>query len=415
MSDFLPSRAWWRAFFTSPDTWWQIGALVAIVLAIWAIVKYLRHHTSPSTNAGSMMDVGRSTIRITLPALFPALLWVGLIVVVTIFRKLDLATDILRPAVLLSGAAALVRGGLLVLRHSFDERSRVQAWEGMLTVTVWGIAALHILGWLPFVERTLDEYAFSFGKIRISVFNIVSLVLMIALMLLVALWLSNVIRWQVTKSRLLDESMKLALTKLSTFILLTIAVVVAMSSAGIDLTAFAVFSGALGVGLGLGLQRVISNFVSGFILVFEGSIRPGDVIKIGNDRGAVHSLRARYVVVHTDEGLDLFVPNETLLTSQITKSSIEHGNKVRFNVSVQIALDKNPEAALELLLRLARENPNVLSDPAPMATVEGFTENRTNLELSGWIENTAFGLETIRSDLCRRIWQEFRASGLAFT
>src|SRR6185436_3579374 len=126
-----------------------------------------------------------------------------------------------------------------------------------------------------------------------------------------------------------DASMKLALTKLTTFTLGTLAVLAAMVSAGIDLTTFAVFGGALGVGLGLGLQRVVSNFVSGFVLAFEGSIQPGDRITVSGQKGKVIALHARYVVVHTDDGLDLLVPNENLATSEIVNWSYDGDRRVR--------------------------------------------------------------------------------------
>jgi hypothetical protein len=205
----------------------------------------------------------------------------------------------------------------------------LKAWEGVLTVTIWTLVALHILGWLPWVEELLDDYALNFGKLRISLLNVVSFVLSIAVMLLVALWLANAIRNRVASSRVLDDSMKVALSKLVKFMLLTLAVLAAMMAAGIDITAFAVFGGALGVGLGLGLQRVVSNFVSGFILVFEGSIRPGDVISFGNTFGTVRALHTRHIVIHTRDGMDILVPNENLMTSEITNWSYEGDRKIR--------------------------------------------------------------------------------------
>lgn len=412
MDDILPSGAWWRAFVSAPDTWWQIGILLFGSLATWILGRYLRRHLEPVIQPGRVKGMGRTAVRTGALALIPALLWLWLIVAVAILRKLGMATDVLRPAMLLVGAAALIRAGVFVLRHSFSPGSRLKAWEGVLTATIWTLVALHILGWLPLVIQTLDDYALGFGSVRVSLYNVTSFALLIALLLLAALWVSNVIGWRVAKSTVLDESMKLALTKLTTFVLATLAVFVAMIAAGIDLTAFAVFGGALGVGLGLGLQRVVSNFVSGFILAFEGSIRPGDRINIGSQRGLVQALHARHAVVHTEDGLDILVPNENLLTSEITNWSYAGDHKVRLSVPVQIGYGDDPETALALLVRLARAHTRVLADPAPTALLVGFGDSGVNLELRVWINDREAGVTDVRSDLCRRIWQEFKAAGI---
>lgn len=412
LSDLLPSRAWWRAFLNSPDTWWQFGMFVLGAGATWILGRYLRSRLDPVIQPGIVKGVGRTAVRTTAIALIPALFWLWLAASAAVFRKLGLATDVLRPAMLLVGAAAIIRAGVFVLRHSFSPGSRLKAWEGVLTATIWLLVALHILDWLPYVEQTLDEYALMFGKVRVSLYNVVSFALLIGLLLLAALWISNVVQRRVAKSVVLDNSMKLALTKLTTFSLGTLAVLAAMVAAGIDLTTFAVFGGALGVGLGLGLQRVISNFVSGFILAFEGSIRPGDRISIGNQRGEVRALHARHAVVHTEDGLDILVPNESLLTSEIVNWSYAGDCKVRFTVTVQISYDDDPEVALALLMRLARENPLVLADPAPSAIVTGFADSGVNLELRGWIEDPACGVVDVRSRFYRRIWAEFKKTGI---
>ncbi len=412
MDEILPSRAWVRAFLSSPDTWWQFGIFLIGATATWVLGRYLRGRLTPVIQPGVVKGMGRTAVRTTALALIPALFWSWLAIGLVAFRKLGFATDVLRPATLLVGAAALIRASVFVLRHRFSPGSRLKAWEGVLTVTIWLLVALHILDWLPLVEQTLDEYALMVGKVRVSLYNLVSFALLIGFLLLAALWVTNVVHRRVMKSAVLDASMKLALTKLTTFTLGTLAVLVAMVTAGIDLTTFAVFEGALGVGLGLGLQRVVSNFVSGFILAFEGSIRPGDRISIGAQRGQVRALHARHAVVHTDDGLDILVPNENLLTSEIVNWSYAGDCKVRFTVPVQIGYDDDPETAMALLVRLARENQRVLVIPEPAALIAGFGDSGINLELRGWIEDLEYGVGSVRSDLYRRIWKQFRAAGI---
>lgn len=413
MDDLFPTRAYWRTLLGSPDTWWQLAVFMLGALATWLLGRYLHRRLDKVTQPGGIDEgMGRTFVRTTAIALIPALFWLWLAAGAAIFRKLDITTEILRPAMLLIGAAALIRAGVFVLRHSFSPGSRLKAWEGVLTTTIWAVVALHILGWLPYVVQVLDEYALTFGKVRVSAYNVVTFFLFTALLLLAALWISNAIRVRVARSSVLDQSMKFALGKLSTVILLITAVLASMVVAGIDLTAFAVFGGALGVGLGLGLQRLVSNFVSGFVLAFEGSVQPGDDVTVGGQKGRVTALHARYVAIHTDDGLDLLVPNENLVTSDITNWSYEGDRKVRVKVQMQISQQDDPEAALALLEGLASEHARVLREPAPTAQVTAFGDNGILLELQCWIDDQDYGVGRVRSDLYRQIWRTFKAAGI---
>ncbi|MBI3778943.1 MAG: mechanosensitive ion channel [Gammaproteobacteria bacterium] len=408
----LPSSTAIRDFLNSPFTWWQIGLFLAGLLIAKLIGDRLLPRLQSVTEAGGIEGMRRTAMRTGALALVPLLLWLWLLAVSAILRNQGWPTGLLRPAMILAGALAVIRMGVFVLRHSLSPGGPLKAWEGVLTVTIWTLVALHILDWLPWIEQLLDDYALSFGKVRISLLNVVSFVLSIAVMLLVALWLANAIRNRVQQSRVLEDSMKIALSKLVKITLLTLAVLMAMMMAGIDITAFAVFGGALGVGLGLGLQRVVSNFVSGFILVFEGSIRPGDVISFGNTFGTVRALHTRHIVIRTRDGMDILVPNENLMTSDITNWSYEGDRRIRLRLPVQTGYDDDPEQVIVRLERIAREHGRVLKNPAPAAVVSGFGDNGVNLELLVWIDNPEHGGD-VRSDLFQRIWKDFKTAGIS--
>jgi len=408
----LPSNEAIRDFLNSTSTWWQIGIFLAGALLAKLIGDQLLPRLQSVAETGGIEGMGRTAVRSGALALVPLLLWLWLLAFSAILRHQGWPTGLLHPAMILAGALAVIRMGVFVLRHSFSPGGPLKAWEGTLTVTIWTLVALHILGWLPWVEQMLDDYALTFGTVRISLLNVLSFSLSIAAMLLLALWLANAIRGRVVQSRALDDSMKIALSKLIKFVLLTLAVLAAMVAAGIDITAFAVFGGALGVGIGLGLQRVVSNFVSGFILAFEGSIRPGDVISFGNTFGTVRALHTRHVVIRTRDGMDILVPNENLLTSDITNWSYEGDRRIRLRLPVQTGYDDDPQQVIARLERIALEHDRVLKDPAPAAVLTGFGDNGVNLELLVWIEDPERGAD-VRSDLFQHVWKDFKTAGIS--
>lgn len=401
-----------RSLLATPSTWWQLAVVGGGFLLALLIGHFLQKKLQPIVQPGVVTGLRRMAMRTGVLALIPLVWWLLLLAAKTWLNRRGHPIDVLQIAVILVGALTLIRMGVFVLRHSFSPGSKLKAWEWSLTVTIWGLVALHILGLLPVVIEVMDEHALTLGGGRISLYTVVSFVLSIALLSLVALWLTNGIQALLRSSQALDDSVKIVLGKLTRFLLLSLAVVVAMVTAGIDLTALAVFGGALGVGLGLGLQRIVSNFVSGIILAFEESVRPGDVITVGNTFGVVQALHARHIVVRNRDGLDILIPNETLLTSDITNWSYGDRN-VRFRLPVQISYQNDPVQAMALMETAARETTRVLSDPAPVARLMGFGDNGIDLELRLWVNDPENGVNNVRSDTNVRIWRAFREAGIS--
>ena len=408
----LPSIEELKYILTLASTWWQIGVLISGILLALLIGQWLQPRLQPAIEPGGVSGLRRTAMRTGMLVTVPLILWLWLVGTSALLRHAKgQTTEILHLAILLVGTLALIRMGVFILRHSFSPGSKLKAWEGAMTTSIWGIVALHLLGWLPYIEQVLDEYALTLGKVRISIYTVISLALSIAMLVLLALWLSSAIKSLVGRSQALDENIKIAVIKLTKFLLLALAVLVAMITAGIDLTALAVFGGALGVGLGLGLQRIVSNFVSGIILSFEGSVQPGNVISVGPTFGIVKELHARYMVIRNRDGMDILIPNENLITMEIVNWSYSDRN-VRFRLPVQISYADNPETALALMEKSALETERVLHDPAPAARLMGFSDNGVSLELHVWVNDPENGVNNVRSDVYRRIWREFHTAGI---
>ncbi len=316
--------------------------------------------------------------------------------------------DIFTPLLLSMAAITLT---IYVLRTGYSPSPALRAWEGFISMFIWGLVALHLIGWLPDVINALDGLAISFGESRLSLLSILKLLAAIIFFVVMANWLTQLIESQALRSPHITPSMRVMLTKVSKFSLYGLALLFALKAVGIDLTAFAVFSGAIGVGIGFGLQKIFSNFISGFILLFDRSIRPGDVISIGDRFGWVQSLHARYVVVKDRDGVETLIPNENMITSEVTNWSYSD-RAVRQRIPVQISYENDPEIAMKLLLDATIDKPRILKTPEPAVRLIGFGENGIDLELRIWINDPESGIANVVSDVNLSIWKSFKINNI---
>ena len=307
---------------------------------------------------------------------------------------------------------AAIKFTIFVLRTGFSPSQALKAWEGFISLSVWSLVALHLIGWLPDVIQALDDLAITFSGSRLSLLSILELLISIVFFIVLASWLTRLIESQTRRSIHINASMQVMLTKVSKFSLYGLAILFALKSVGIDLTAFAVFSGAIGVGIGFGLQKIFSNFISGFILLFDRSISPGDVISIGDRFGWVQSLHARYIVVKDRDGVETLIPNENLITSEVTNWSYSD-RAVRQRIPVQISYDDDPEQAMKLLIDATEDKTRVLKNPPPAARLRGFGNNGIDLELRIWINDPESGIANVISDINLSIWKSFKKNKIS--
>jgi len=288
---------------------------------------------------------------------------------------------------------------------------RNEALARVIAIAAWIIAALNIAGLIGPVVGLMDAMAVPIGNFRLSLL----LLLKGALTLAVLVWLANalarVAEQQLERISPITPTVRVLAGKLTRLLLTVVAVVLALGSIGIDLTAFAVFSGAIGVGVGFGLQKVVSNLVSGVILLLDRSIKPGDVIEIDGTYGFVNALNARYIAVTTRDGKEYLVPNEDLITQRVTNWSYSN-DLIRLHVKMGISYQSDPHAAIRLALDAARNVPRVLADPPPNALLVNFGDSTIDLELRFWIRDPVMGTANVRSAVMLRIWDLYQANGI---
>ena len=280
-----------------------------------------------------------------------------------------------------------------------------------LATIVWAVIALHLTGLLPELVRWLSDVEISFGRHALSLWTLLTAAFWVAMTLLLALWAGAALEARLMAAEGLHSSLRVVFARLGKAILLVAAVLVVLPLMGVDLTVLSVFGGALGVGLGLGLQKIASNYLSGFIILLARSVRLGDMVTVDGQHGEVTRITTRYVVVRALTGVEAIIPNDTLVTTTVLNHSYTD-KRVRLAVRVQAGYREDIPAALALLVELAGKHPRVLADPPPVAQVLQLADSGVDLELGFWIDDPERGSQSVRSDLNLAILEAFRARGI---
>lgn len=313
---------------------------------------------------------------------------------------------------------ALIRLIVFLLRLSLTRSGKIKAWELSVTLVVWAVLAAQLLGWFDPVVARLD--AISIGKVGtgITIWSVLKAIATVTLFVVVSIWIARWIDKRVNAVQQLAPSTRIGIGKFSYAFLIAFGILFGLQASGVDLTALTVFSGAIGLGLGFGLQAIAANFVSGFVLLMDRSIKPGDVISFTGTTGTsttgfgwVEELRGRHIVVRDRDGVATLVPNQNVITNQLINWSYGHP-RVRLRVPVRVAYHDDVELALELLLQAA-EHPRILRDPPAVTRLLEFADYGMEIELRFWIGDPAEGVNNVRSDVNRKIWALFREHGLA--
>jgi small-conductance mechanosensitive channel len=276
----------------------------------------------------------------------------------------------------------------------------------------WSVAALSILDLLPETIALLDSFGFQLsGGVRLTPLLIIKALLTVGVLVWLALVLGRYADTKFRASEDLNPSSQVLLGKLVKAVLLVTAVLAALSMVGIDLTALAVFSGAIGLGLGFGLQKVVSNLISGFILLADKSIKPGDVISVGDTYGKINELAARYASVISRDGREYLIPNEDLITSQVINWSYS-SDLVRLDLDFGVSYDANPHEVRELAKKVAASHKRVQAVPNPVCHITEFADSSINYKLRFWIRDPGQGTVNVRGDLFLALWDALKEAGI---
>jgi small-conductance mechanosensitive channel len=299
-----------------------------------------------------------------------------------------------------------IQGCFFVLRRILKPSRALHLVERSVSWLVWIVFALHLTGYLDDVVAALDAVGFDVGRQHLSLYTLLVGLLSVTVTLMLALWLAHLLERRLIGAMPLTPNLRLAFTKLSRGLFIVLAVLVALPLVGIDITVLSVFGGALGVGLGLGLQKIAANYVSGFTLLLEQSIRIGDMVQVDKHYGEVREIATRYTVLRSLNGSESIIPNETMITSPVINTTLTDKDS-QVLLPVQVAYGSDLARVRNLLLDIAAGNTRIMPEPSPRVRLQSFGDNGINLELVVWIGDPEAGEPNLRSDLNWAIWEAF--------
>lgn len=387
---------------------WQVAIIALSFLIAWQVSRHLRRKliaSAASTNPDQ-------TLRISVGGMSREVFPVTALILLAIGRwalEEHSAVHLLNVAIPLVLAMVIVRAVVYLLRHTIAPGGMLRSWEMAIAWIVWLGVALHVIGFLPAIGRFLEETGFRIGQQRLSLAMILTAMLTVILTVLAALWIGRMLEARIMGLKHVEINMRFALTKIVRSVLVVVAVLIALPIVGIDITVLSVFGGALGVGIGFGLQKVASNYVSGFTILLDRTVSPGDLVTVDHFYGEVSKLTSRCIIVRGPDGTEAIVPNETVVTSTVINHSYSN-RRVLVRIPVQISYASNLETAMRLMLEAANSHSRVLREPAPSALLTAFGDNGINLELLAWIEDPERGKLNLNSDINLAIYKAFAAN-----
>lgn len=385
-----------------PATPWDAAALVASLLIAYGVCWVLGRK-----RAGSSVWFGRHMVDgLLFPALALALTYTARVVLERHYPVpfLRLAVPVLLS---LAGIRLLARVFTVVFPNSALARvvERVFSW------VAWLAAALWILGLLPAVLQQMENIRFVFGKSELTLLGVVQGVLSSGVVMVLALWISATFERKVLRDNIADLSLRKVAGNAIRALLLMIGLLFALSAVGVDLTALSVLGGALGVGLGFGLQKLAANYVSGFVILFERSLRIGDTVRVDGFEGVVADIKTRYTLIRAPNGRESIVPNEKLITERIENLSLDDP-RLLLSAEVAVGYDSDVELVQKLLVEAALACEHVVADPKPACRLLRFGADGLEFGLYYWIGDPQAGQVKVKSDVNLGILQRLREAGV---
>lgn len=322
-----------------------------------------------------------------------------LLICIEIFKKFAINTFLMKLVLNLSLAWVVVQLATSVILSPY--------WSRFVGIAVWSIAALNIIGVFSSVISFLGDTGISIGQNKLTLLALFQAVIILLVLLKAVNWLNEQFETRLEKVPGLNSSTRLMLTKVTHVTMMVLVFLVVLNSVGLDFSSLALFSGAIGVGVGFGLQKVVGNYISGLILLSDKSVKPGDVIQLADAFGWVRFMGGRYVSVVTRDEKEYLIPNEDLITQQVINWSYSN-NIVRQKVKFGVSYGADPHRVISLVLDSLKNVSRILDDPKPACLLKGFGDSSVDFELRFWINDPQHGVSNVSSEVLLGIWDTFK-------
>ncbi len=394
-----------------PDLLLQILVLAACVLTGWFLSRQLMKKFSTRGDQTHLFQVPFDSFQIVLT---PLLIVVFMTVAALVLGRWQHA-GLLRMLLPLLLSFLLIRAGFFLLRKAFAKEGRIglflQMFEQSFAVLVWSGLALYITGLWPEFVQYLDETTVPIGRHREPLIVILQALLWVLMTLVLALWAATVLEQRLMQLDTMHSSLRAVMARVGRAALILIAVLVSLSIVGIDLTVLSVFGGALGVGIGLGLQKLVSSYVSGFVILLERSLSIGDIVQLDRFSGQVSEINTRYTVIKSSDGSEAVIPNELLVSSPV-QNLCRSDRHLRLTSTIVVGPDTDIQALLPEMVASMQRIPRILSTPAPTALLMRFTAEGLELEAGFWIADPENGSGGVRAAVNFELWRLCRQRGV---
>lgn len=396
----------WFAALAQPSSLTELAALTGCALLAWLIVR---------TAGRARMAVDGTSIlfgrRVIDGVLFP-LLWLFFAYVAQGFLARTFPLAVFKVAIPVLVSLAVIRLGVKVLQVAFKDAPVVRALERTISWLAWIAMVLWVSGLLPVVLDELDDIKWKVGNTTMSVRTMLEGAVTAGIVLLITLWISSAIEARLLRSATGNElSLRKAIANAVRAVLMFVGLLLALSSVGIDLTALSVLGGAVGVGVGFGLQKLAANYVSGFVMLAERSVRIGDNVRVDTFEGRITDINARYTVVLAPSGRESIVPNEMFISTRIENLSLSDTRVLQSTV-ISVGYDSDVELVMRLLNEAALKQDRVMRDPAPSVNLTNFGADGLEFTLNYWMIDPENGQQNLRSRVNLAILESLRAHGI---
>lgn len=396
----------WLAMFTQATVLLELLVLALSVALAWGLVATLRRTLGMQDERSIWFGK-----RVVDGVLFPlALLCLGYLSLELLGNFVPVA--VLRIAIPVLMSLVVIRVGVKVLQATFAESRWVKPLEQTISWVAWLAMVLWVSGLLPVILNELDLITWKVGGTNLSVRTLLEGLITAGAVLIITLWISAGIESRLLRSAKGGElSLRKAVSNAARALLMFVGLMLALSAVGIDLTALSVLGGAVGVGIGFGLQKLAANYVSGFVILAERSMRIGDVVRVDNFEGTITEINARYTVVRSQSGRESIVPNEMLITQRVENMSLAD-SRVNQTINIAVGYDSDVEQVMALLLQAALSQPRVLRQPAPAISLANFGADGLEFTVGYWINDLENGQGNLRSDINLAILRALRTHGI---